>query len=161
VAVQFVFSTTADVTRADTAAKTVLLVGMPTKMSGQLKEIQFSCDGTPAATAGLLEICSSTEATAGTSTGAATITQTRGRTPIVWATDLTGAVSGYGYTAEGTVVSMVKPFKVQLGSLIVIPYPLGAEFELLGGVGYLLRFTPPVATSMTIRASMDIMLGAT
>jgi hypothetical protein len=159
--VQFVFSTTADITRNDTTARTALLVGMPTKMSGQLKEISFSCDGTPGSTAGLLEICSSTQATAGTSTGAATITQTRGRTTIVWATDLSGALSGYGYSAEGTVVSLVKPFKVQLGALVVIPYPLGAEFELLGGVGYLLRYTPPSATSMTVRASMDIALGPT
>jgi len=115
-----------------------------------LVEFEISFDGVDAtAVPVLVELCSSTQATAGTSSAAA-IKQIRGATRTVQAT------GRHSYTAEPTTLTVLKSYFVRAdGGLFVKQYPLGREPEQ--GVtldGLLLRCTAPAVVN--VRASMEV-----
>lgn len=87
-------------------------------------EMSVSFDGTSATAEPVqVELCSSTQATAGTST-AHTIAQIGGPTRTVQGT------ARRNYTAEPTVLTVLKRWLVRAdGGLLIIQYPLGREPE--------------------------------
>ncbi len=117
-----------------------------------LKLIEFSVsfDGvTATAVPVLVEICHSTQATAGTAS-TPTIRQIRGATRTVQAT------AASQYTVEPTVLTVLKDYLVRAdGGLIVIQFPLGREVEQNTTLdGLCIRATAPAAVNG--RASMEI-----
>lgn len=109
-----------------TGAKTVLNAIAPDSHGLLLVEWGISFDSvTPTAVPAVVEICQSTQATAGTSGVAPTITQTRGR--VTGGAPPTG---GSNYTAEPTVLVPIRKFyvPVYMGTF-AMQMPLGREFE--------------------------------
>jgi hypothetical protein len=111
-------------------AKTVWnLIAAITK-SALLTEFSISFDGvTASAVPVLVELCLSTQATAGTPGSSPTPQQIRGRGTAV-------CTAGVDYSAEPTALTPVKHWLVTPnGGLLVIQFPLGREsqFDLSGG----------------------------
>ena len=104
-------------------AKTFLAVLPSTGRTLTVTEVGVSFDGvTASAVPVLVELVTSTGATAGTS-AAATINQIRGRSTTVGAT---AAI----YSAEPTVLSVLRQWLVTPnGGLLVVQFPLGREPE--------------------------------
>ena len=103
----------------------------------RITEWGVTFDGvTAAAVPVTIEICSCTQAGAGTA-GGSTIRQIRGPTRTVQAT------AGTNYTAEPTVITVLKTYYVRAdGGLFVIQYPLGREPEMtVTADGLLIRAT--------------------
>ena len=115
-----------------------------------LVEFEISFDGiTATAVPVLVELCSSTQAVAGTSS-AATVKQIRGATRTVQGT------ARHSYTAEPTVLTVLKSWFVRAdGGLFAKQYPLGREPEqAVTSDGLLLRCNAPA--TVNVRASMEI-----
>ncbi len=115
-----------------------------------LVEFEVSFDGiTAAAIPVLVELCTSTQATAGTSS-AATIKQIRGATRTVQAT------GRHSYTAEPTVLTVLKHWFIRAdGGVVIKQWPLGREIEqAVTADGLLLRCTAPAAVN--VLASMEV-----
>lgn len=109
----------------------------------RIVEIHVSFDGvTSSAVPVLVELCRSTQATAGTPNGT-TIVQTRGPTRTPQAT------AGQSYTAEPTVITEHRRWLVPafMGHL-TLQFPLGREPEQIAASnGILLRATAPAAVN--------------
>jgi hypothetical protein len=94
-------------------------------------EFGISFDGVTASAVPVnVELCQSTQATAGTVGSSPTPVQIRGKTTTV------GVTAGAAYTAEPTVLTPVKQWLVSPnGGLLVVQAPLGREMEsdLSGG----------------------------
>lgn len=109
-----------------TGAKTVLNVIAPAADGLVLVEFGISFDGvTASAVPATVELCQSTQATAGTAGSAPTPVQIRGRT-------LTGGsvpTAGCNYTAEPTTLTVLKQWYVSPTSGLIIQFPLGREAE--------------------------------
>lgn len=93
-----------------------------------------------------VELCQSTQATAGTPAASPTPTQIRGKATAV------GVTAGVSYTAEPTVLTPVKHWLVSPnGGMFVIQAPLGreAESDLSGGAvkSMALRATAPAVVN--------------
>lgn len=98
----------------------------------------------------LVELAHCTFAGAGTSTGAATITQESGRT-----FSAAGFTAFYDYTAEPTVLTVFRSFTLTPnGGLILFDYPLGTEPDTGFDTGFALRLTAPAA--LNVRPSMRV-----
>jgi len=111
---------------ATTGAKTALNSIAPAGHGLALTEFAVSMDGvTSTAVPATLDVCQSTQATAGTSGVSPTITQVRGR-----ATSGSAPTGGSNYTAEPTTLTVVKKFYVpQLMGTFIYQAPLGREIE--------------------------------
>ena len=109
---------------AAATAKTILAVVPSTGRTLTVTELSVSFDGvTASAVPVLVELCTSTQATAGTSTGG-TISQVRGRPTTV------GATSAINYTVEPTVLTATRQWLVTPnGGLYTVQFPLGREPE--------------------------------
>lgn len=106
-------------------AKTILnLISPANAASPVLVEFGISFDGvTASAVPAVVELCASTQATAGTAGSVGTITQIRG----YGGTTAQATVSGQ-YTAEPTVLTPVKSWFVpQFMGMFTIQFPLGRE----------------------------------
>lgn len=124
---------------AAAAAETILNIVNAANSLVRLVEFSVSFDGvTATAVPVLVELCSCTQATAGTSSAAA-ITQIRGATRTVDAT------ARRQFTAEPTVITVLKPYLVRAdGGLVIVQFPLGREPEqTVTADGLLLRCTAP------------------
>lgn len=111
---------------ATTGAKTALMVIAAANSGLLIVEFGISFDGvTASAIPALVELVSSTQATAGTPTGAPTVTQNRGR--------VTGGeppTAGGRYSAEPTVLVRHKAWYVTPNNgILVMQFPLGREPE--------------------------------
>jgi len=126
-------------------AKTVLNVINAANSLIKLVELSLSFDGvTSSAVPALVELCSSTQATAGTAGSSPTPTQIRGPVRTVQAT------AGVNYSAEPTVLTPLKEWLVPvfMGSLTV-QFPLGREPEQITTAdGLCLRITAPAAVNV-------------
>lgn len=109
-----------------TNAKTVLNAIAPAGHGLVLVEWSISFDGvTASAVPAVVEICTSTQATAGTSGVAPTITLVRGKATIGSA-----PTGGSNYTAEPTaLVSIDKLYLPTYMGVLHIQKPLGREYE--------------------------------
>jgi len=121
-----------------TTAKT--LANIINSATGMIRLVEFgvTTDGvTTTAVPARLDLCTSTQATAGTA-GGSTIAQIGGRTRTVQAT------AGYAYTVEPTVLTVVKSWYIpQLMGSLIIQSPLGREYEFTDASdGLCLRLTP-------------------
>ncbi len=106
-------------------------------------EFGVSFDGTSATAEPVtVELCYSTQATAGTSTSH-TIAQCRGPTRTVQAT------AARNYTAEPTVLTVWKRWLVHPTSGIVVQFPLGREPECtVTSDALLIRCTAPATVNV-------------
>ena len=140
----YVVNTEAAEALAAATAETVLNVVNATNGLIRLVEFSISFDGVTATNVPVLvELCSCTQAGAGTSSSA-TITQIRGPTRTVQAT------AEHSYSVEPTVITVLKPYLIRPdGGLVVIQFPLGREPEQTVTVdGLLLRCTAPDAVNV-------------
>lgn len=119
----YVAETTADVALTAATAKTILSVINAANGLIRLVEMSVSFDGVSATAEPVtVELCSSTQATAGTTT-AHTIVQSRGATRTVQAT------AARNYTAEPTVLTVIRQWLVHPQTGITVQFPLGREPE--------------------------------
>jgi hypothetical protein len=123
-AARYTVETTGDVALSAATAKTILSVICAANAPLRLTEIGVSFDGvTATAEPVTVELCSSTQATAGTSTSQTPV-QTGGPTRTAQ------AGGARNYTAEPTVLTVLKRWLVRAdGGLLVLQFPLGREPE--------------------------------
>lgn len=138
----YTVESTADIALAAATAKTILSVINAANSLIRICELSVSFDGVSGTAEPVtIELCKSTQATAGTST-AHTIAQVRGPTRTVQAT------GARNYTAEPTVLTVLKRWLVHPQTGIVIQFPLGREPEQVTTVNALcVRCTAPAAVN--------------
>jgi hypothetical protein len=134
----YVVNNTADVALSAATAKSILSVINASGALIRIVELSVSFDGTSAtAEPVVIELCSSTQATAGTSTGFTPV-QLRGPTRTVQAT------AAVNYTAEPTVLTPLKVWLVHPQTGMIIQSPLGREPEqVVTADALLVRCTAP------------------
>lgn len=140
----YTVETTGDIALTAATARTILNVINAATGSIRLVELSVSFDGvTPTAEPVTVELCSSTQAGAGSST-AHTLVQCRGVTRTAQAT------AARAYSSEPTVLTVLKRWLVPaFGGLLVIQFPLGREPEQVTTVdGLCLRCTAPANVSV-------------
>lgn len=144
----YVAETTADVALSAATAKTVLSVINASNSLIRLTELSVSFDGTSATAEPVtVELCSSTQAGAGTSTSH-TIVQCRGATRTVQAT------AARNYTAEPTTLTVIRQWLVHPQTGITVQFPLGREPEQVTTADALcIRCTAPA--TVNARAHME------
>lgn len=128
-------------------AKTVLNVTAPASFGVDLTKIRLAFDGiTSTAIPVLVELCYSTQATAGTST-AGTVNQIYGRTITA------GFTTAYNYTVEPTVLTVIDSYLVSpYSGTVIYDYPLGTTPDTAVSNGLCIRLTAPLAVN--VRATM-------
>ena len=132
-------------------AKTLLLLSAPASAAPPvLVEFGVSFDGvTASAVPALVELCTSTNATAGTAGSVGTTNQIRGYPAVTAGSVVTGQ-----YSAEPTVLNPVKHWYVPaFMGLLTIQFPLGREPMLLGTAstimkGLAIRVSAPAAVNV-------------
>lgn len=143
---------------ATAGAKTVLNVIAGANQPVCVFEWGVSFDGvTASAVPATVELCTSTQATAGTSAGSIpAIVQTEGRTIAAQFT------SGHNYSAEPTVLVAIEQFYVpQFMGVFVKQYPLGFEpdTDLSGGTIKALALRVNVTANVNCLAYMRVGIG--
>jgi hypothetical protein len=123
-AARYTVETNGDIALTAATAKTIMSIINAANSLIRLIELSVSFDGTSATAEPVtVELCKSTEATAGTAT-AHTIVQAGGPTRTVQAT------AKRNYTAEPTVLTVLKRWLVRAdGGLLLVQDPLGRETE--------------------------------
>lgn len=132
---------------AAATAKTVLAVLAPAQFGVNWLRYEISFDGaTSNAVPALIELCTLTGATAGTST-AVTVQQVAGSTITA------GFTSGTNYTAEPTVLTPFDTFTLPVyGGTGIVPFTPGQEPNSVVSQGFAIRVTAPA--TVNCRASM-------
>jgi len=135
--------TNGDVALSAATAKTIMSVINAANGLIRLCEFSVTFDGTSATAEPVtVELCSSTEATAGTATSH-TIVQFRGPTRTVQAT------AKRAYTAEPTTLTVIKRWLVHPQAGLVIQFPLGREPEQVTTADALcIRCTAPATVNV-------------
>lgn len=145
----YMTATGAAVALTAATAKTVLNVIAPAQFGIDLKKFRVAFDGvTASAVPVLVEVCISTQATAGTST-AGTVTQIYGRSITA------GFTAAYNYTAEPTALTVIEtlPLLDPNKGLVMYDWPLGDSPDTAVSNGFCIRCTAPAAVN--VRASMQ------
>ena len=122
---------------ASGSAETILSMVNATGSIARLVEMGVSFDGITASDVPVVvELCLSSEATAG-AFSAATVRQLRG------ATRTAEAIGRHSYTAEPTVLTVVKEWSIRPdGGVLIIQFPLGREPEqIASAAGLCIRCT--------------------
>jgi hypothetical protein len=133
----------AAVALAAATAKTVLAIVGNAAFGIDVTGFELGFDGvTAGAVPVLIEICSSTQATAGTTT-AGQAAQMYGRTIA------SGVTVNYNYTAEPTVLTVVKSFLLTpIGGSIIRDFPFGQTIDFAPSNAVCLRLTAPAAVNV-------------
>lgn len=144
----YVAETNGDVALTAATAKTILNVINAANGLIRITEMAVSFDGVSSTAEPVtVELCSSTQATAGTST-AHTIVQTRGPTRTVQAT------AARNYTAEPTTLTVIKRWLVHPQTGLFVQFPLGREPEQVTTAdGLCIRCTAPA--TVNVQAYME------
>ncbi|HMV67849.1 MAG TPA: hypothetical protein PKA64_13450 [Myxococcota bacterium] len=123
-------------------AKTILAVLAPAQFGVNWLRYEISFDGaTSTAVPALIELCSLTGATAGTST-AVTVQQVAGSTITA------GFTAGTNYTAEPTVLTAFSAFTLPVyGGTGIVPFTPGQEPNSVVSQGFAIRVTAPAAVN--------------
>lgn len=139
---RYTVETTADVALTGATAKTVLSVIAAANSPFRVIEFSISFDGTSSTAEPVtVELCSSTQATAGSSTSQTPV-QTGGATRTVQAS------GARNYATEPTVLTTLKRWLVHPQTGITVQFPLGREPEQVVTADALcLRITAPVAVN--------------
>jgi hypothetical protein len=141
----YVVLNTADVALTAATAKSILAAVAAANAPLRLTELSVSFDGVSGAAEPVtVELCASTQATAGTNTSFTPV-QTRGRTRTVQAA---GAVN---YTAEPTTLTVIKTWLVHPQTGMVLQFPLGREPEssiAADAEALIVRCTAPAAVNV-------------
>lgn len=139
----YVAETTGDIALSAATAKTILNVINAANGLIRLTELAVSFDGTSSTAEPVtVELCSSTQATAGTSTSH-TIVQVRGPTRTVQAT------AARNYTAEPTTLTVIKRWLVHPQTGLMVQFPLGREPEQVTTAdGLCIRCTAPATVNV-------------
>ena len=139
----YVAETNGDIALSAATAKTILNVINAANGLIRITEMAVSFDGTSSTAEPVtVELCSSTQATAGTSTSH-TIVQTRGPTRTVQAT------AARNYTAEPTTLTVIKRWLVHPQTGLFVQFPLGREPEQVTTAdGLCIRCTAPAAVNV-------------
>lgn len=139
----YTVETTGDIALSAATAKTIMSVINAANSLIRIVEFGVSFDGvTAAAEPVTVELCYSTQATAGTSTSH-TITQVRGPTRTVQAT------AARNYTVEPTSLTVWKRWLVHPTSGIALQFPLGREPECtVTADALLIRCTAPATVNV-------------
>lgn len=141
-------------TAAAATAKTFLNVIAPAGKHVRFTEISVSLDYSPTEPV-LLELCQSTQATAGTSTA---VTPRKVSGEAVNAT--VGATAAKNYTAEPTVLTSIREWTLPDKAPFVLQFPLGREPASGDGDGLCLRLTVPTGgTTGNARAYAEFVEG--
>ena len=139
----YTVETNGDIALTAATAKTILSAINAANGLIRIVELSVSFDGTSSSAEPVtVELCSSTQATAGTSTSH-TIAQVRGptRTPQFTA--------ARNYTAEPTTLTVLKRWLVHPQTGITVPSPLGRETEQVTTADALcLRLTAPAGVNV-------------
>jgi hypothetical protein len=143
----YTVTTGGEVSLSAATAKTVLNVIAPATFGIDLRSVEIAFDGVTASNEPVLvEICSSTQATAGTNS-AATPVQVYGRAIT------TGFTAAKNYSAEPTVLTVIDEFSLSPnGGLVIRDWPLGEGFDQDVSKGLAIRITAPQTVS--VRATM-------
>jgi hypothetical protein len=138
----YTVETTADVALSAATAKTILNVIAGSNALVRICEIGVSFDGISSTDEPVVvELCSSTQATSGTSTSQSPV-QMRGPTRTVQAS------GARNYTAEPTVLTVIKRWLVHPQTGIIVQFPLGREPEQTTTAdGLCIRCTAPAAVN--------------
>lgn len=138
----YVAETTGDIALTAATAKTILNVINAANSLIRLTEMAVSFDGVSSTAEPVtVELCSSTQATAGTSTSH-TIVQVRGPTRTVQAT------AARNYTAEPTALTVIKRWLVHPQTGLFVQFPLGREPEqVTTAAGLCIRCTAPAGVN--------------
>jgi hypothetical protein len=125
-------------------AKSVLSVIAPAQFGVDFKKLRFGTDGvTASALPILVELCRSTQATAGTSGTAVTVVQTYG--PTITA----GFTGGSNFSAEPTALTVLESWLVDPNkSTVLYDYPLGDTYDTAVSQAIVLRCTAPAAVNV-------------
>lgn len=144
----YVAETNGDIALTAATAKTILNVINAANGLIRITEMAVSFDGTSSTAEPVtVELCSSTQATAGTSTSH-TIVQTRGPTRTVQAT------AARNYTAEPTTLTVIKRWLVHPQTGLFVQFPLGREPEQVTTAdGLCIRCTAPA--TVNVQAYME------
>ncbi|MFD0883564.1 hypothetical protein ACFQ08_03185 [Streptosporangium algeriense] len=139
----YTVETNGDVALSAAIAKTIINVINSANGVVKLVELSVSFDGTTAnAEPVTVELCKSTQATAGTSTSH-TMAQNSGPTRTVQAT------AARNYTAEPTVLTVLKRWLVHPQAGLLIQFPLGREpMQVTGSQGLAVRCTAPAPVNV-------------
>ena len=143
---------------ATAGAKTVLNVIAGANQACSILQWGVTFDGvTATAVPAGVELCQSTQATAGTPGGSApAVVQVGGRTIAAQFT------MGHNYTAEPTALTVIEPYYVpQFMGAFVMQYPLGNEpdTDLSGGTVKALAIRINVTANVNVRAYMRVGIG--
>lgn len=132
-------ATSGSVALSAATAKTVLNIIAPSQFGIDLRSIEVAFDGvTASAIPVLVELCSSTQAGAGTTGSTPTVLQGYGRaiTP--------GFTTGAGYSAEPTVLTVLDAFTLSPnGGLVIRDWPPNEGFDQDVSKGLAIRLTAP------------------
>lgn len=144
----YVAETNGDIALTAATAKTILNVINAANGLIRITEMAVSFDGVSSTAEPVtVELCSSTQATAGTSTSH-TIVQTRGPTRTVQAT------AARNYTAEPTTLTVIKRWLVHPQTGLFVQFPLGREPEQVTTAdGLCIRCTAPA--TVNVQAYME------
>lgn len=144
----YVIETTADVALSAATAKTILSIINAANALIRLTEASVSFDGiSSTAEPVTVEICFSTEAGAGTATSH-TIVQTRGATRTVQAT------AKRNFTAEPSVLTVIRQWLIHPQTGMTYPLPLGRELEQVTTAdAIVMRCTAPAVVN--VRGHME------
>lgn len=134
---------------ATTGAKTAINIKAGSGAPLRIVEWDISADGvTSSAVPAVVEVCSSTNATAGTPGSSPTPAQIRGLTRG------SSATAGVNYTGEPTVLTAVKSWYVpQFNGMYSKMMALGREHDVAGSAAWCLRVN--VSASVNIRANVE------
>lgn len=139
----YVADTNGDIALTAATAKTILNVINAANGLVRATEMGVSFDGVSSTAEPVtVELCFSTQATAGTSTSH-TIVQTRGPTRTVQAT------AARNYTAEPTALTVIRRWLVHPQTGLVVQFPLGREPEQTTTAdGMCIRCTAPAGVNV-------------
>lgn len=143
----YTVTTGGEVALSAATAKSILSVIAPAQFGIDLRSVEIAFDGVTASNEPVLvEICSSTQATAGT-TSSATPVQVYGRAITA------GFTAAKNYTAEPTVLTVIDEFSLSPnGGLVIRDWPLGEGFDQDVSKALIIRCTAPQTVS--VRATM-------
>lgn len=138
----------AAVALAAATAKVILNVIAPAQFGIDLKKVRLGTDGvTATATPILVEVCRSTQATAGTSVTAVTVQQVYGPSIVA------GFTGGSNYSADPTALTVVESWLVDPNkSTLLYDFPLGDTPDTLVSQGMCIRCTAPAVVN--VRATL-------
>lgn len=144
-------ATSGAVALAAATAKTVLNVIAPATFGIDLRSVAIAFDGVTASNVPVLvELCSSTQAGAGTTGSTPTILQGYGRAITA------GFTAGAGYSAEPTVLTVLDAWTLSPnGGLVIRDWPLGEGFDQDVSKGLAVRLTAPAIVNSRVTMKFE------